>query len=229
MDKKNFISIAIDGPSASGKSTVAKLLASRLNFLYVDTGAMYRAYTLAVLSSSLNPKNEEESDSLIWKIEINFDENNHVCLNGKDVSKEIRENNVADNVSYIASYKNIRLFLVSLQQKIANNKNIVMDGRDIGTYVLKDAEVKIFLSADVEERARRRYNENKEKGIDTSYEECLENIKKRDYIDSHRDFCPLRPASDAIHIDSTNLSIEEVVSKMEEIIKKKGYLLWVSL
>ncbi len=225
MDKKNFIAIAIDGPSASGKSTVAKLLASKLNFLYVDTGAMYRAYTLAVLNASLDPKNEEESDSLINKIEISFNDENHITLNGKDVSKEIRENDVANNVSYIASYKNIRLFLVSLQQKIANNKNIVMDGRDIGTYVLKDAEVKIFLNANVEERAKRRFNENKEKNIKTSYEDCLENIKKRDYIDSHRDFCPLRKAEDAILIDSTDLTIDEVVSKMEEIIKKKGYKL----
>lgn len=225
MDKKNFIAIAIDGPSASGKSTVAKLLASKLNFLYVDTGAMYRAYTLAVLNASLDPKNEEESNSLINKIEISFNDENHITLNGKDVSKEIRENNVVNNVSYIASYKNIRLFLVSLQQKIANNKNIVMDGRDIGTYVLKDAEVKIFLNADVEERAKRRFNENKEKNIKSSYEDCLENIKKRDYIDSHRDFCPLRKADDAILIDSTNLTIEEVVFKMEEIIKSKGYSL----
>lgn len=229
MDKKNFIAIAIDGPSASGKSTVAKLLASKLNFLYVDTGAMYRAYTLAVLSASLDPKNEEESNSLINKIEISFNDENRITLNGKDVSKEIRENDVANNVSYIASYKNIRLFLVSLQQKLANNKNIVMDGRDIGTYVLKDAEVKIFLNANVEERAKRRFNENKEKNIESSYEDCLENIKKRDYIDSHRDFCPLRKAEDAILIDSTNLSIEEVVSKMEEIIKSKGYALWVCL
>lgn len=229
MDKKNFIAIAIDGPSASGKSTVAKLLASKLNFLYVDTGAMYRAYTLAVLNASLDPKNEEESNSLINKIEISFNDENRITLNGKDVSKEIRENDVANNVSYIASYKNIRLFLVSLQQKLANNKNIVMDGRDIGTYVLKDAEVKIFLNANVEERAKRRFNENKEKNIESSYEDCLENIKKRDYIDSHRDFCPLRKAEDAILIDSTNLSIEEVVSKMEEIIKSKGYALWVCL
>ncbi len=221
--KKNCVSIAIDGPSASGKSTVAKLLASKLNYLYVDTGAMYRAYTLAVIKAGLDPKNEEASNSLIGKIEISFNENNKITLNGEDVSKEIRDNDVANNVSYIASYKNIRLFLVSLQQKIADNKNIVMDGRDIGTYVLKDAEVKIFLNADVEERARRRFIENKENGFETSYEACLENIKKRDYIDSHRDFCPLRQAEDAILLDSTKLSIDEVVEKMEEIIRSKGF------
>lgn len=225
MENKKNIKIAIDGPSASGKSTVAKILAKKLNFLYVDTGAMYRAYTLAVLKANIDPKNEELSDTLINKIDIDFNEEGKVLLNNIDVSKEIRDNDVADNVSYIASYKNIRLFLVALQQKIANNKSVVMDGRDIGTYVLKDAEVKIFLVADVNERAKRRYYENKEKGIESSLESCLENLKKRDYIDSHRSFCPLTPASDSIHLDSTNLSIEETVSKIEEIIKNKGYSL----
>lgn len=225
MENKKNIKIAIDGPSASGKSTVAKILAKKLNFLYVDTGAMYRAYTLAVLKANIDPKNEELSDTLINKIDIDFNEEGKVLLNNIDVSKEIRDNDVADNVSYIASYKNIRLFLVALQQKIANNKSVVMDGRDIGTYVLKDAEVKIFLVADVNERAKRRYYENKEKGIESSLESCLENLKKRDYIDSHRSFCPLTPAADSIHLDSTNLSIEETVSKIEEIIKNKGYSL----
>lgn len=225
MENKKNIKIAIDGPSASGKSTVAKILAKKLNFLYVDTGAMYRAYTLAVLKANIDPKNEELSDTLINKIDIDFNKEGKVLLNNIDVSKEIRDNDVADNVSYIASYKNIRLFLVALQQKIANNKSVVMDGRDIGTYVLKDAEVKIFLVADVNERAKRRYYENKEKGIESSLESCLENLKKRDYIDSHRSFCPLTPAADSIHLDSTNLSIEETVSKIEEIIKNKGYSL----
>ena len=143
-------------------------------------------------------------------------------LDGKDVSKEIRENFVANNVSYIASYKEIRLFLVSLQQEIAKGKNVVMDGRDIGTYVLKDAQVKIFLCAKEEERARRRYLENIENGRETSFEDCLANIKKRDYIDSHREFCPLKQAEDAIILDSTDMKIEEVVEKMMEIIKEKG-------
>lgn len=226
MDKR-YISVAIDGPSASGKSTVAKLLASKLHFLYIDTGAMYRAYTLAVINKGLNPKSESESNILIGKINISFDDNNHILLDGKDVSKEIRENVVADNVSYIASYKEIRLFLVSLQQEIAKGKNVVMDGRDIGTYVLKDAQVKIFLCAKEEERARRRYLENIENGRETSFEDCLANIKKRDYIDSHREFCPLKQAEDAIILDSTDMKIEEVVEKMMEIIKEKGIELWV--
>lgn len=223
MDKK-VISIAIDGPSASGKSTVAKLLSKSLNYIYVDTGAMYRAFTLAVIEKGLNPESEEESDSLIGKIDISFSDDGKVLLDGRDVSSEIREQNVASNVSYIASYKNIRLFLVDLQRKIAKGKNVVMDGRDIGTYVLEDAQVKIFLNADVEERAKRRYLENLEAKRNTSYEDCLENIKKRDYIDSHRSFCPLHPAEDSILIDSTDLKVDEVVSKITSIIKEKGYL-----
>ena len=172
---KNY-SIAIDGPSASGKSTVAKLVAKKLGFVYIDTGAMYRAFTYAVILNGLNPENEEEASSLVNKIDINFSDENKILLNGKDVSREIRDNLVANNVSFIASYKQIRLFLVDLQRKIASNKNVVMDGRDIGTYVLKDANLKIFQVASVEERSKRRYLENKEKGIDTTYEDCYKNI-----------------------------------------------------
>ncbi len=222
MDRK-FISIAIDGPSASGKSTIAKLLAARLGFTYIDTGAMYRAFTLAMILKGLNPEDEKLAESLINVVEIEFDSNNHILLDNIDVNARIRDNDVADNVSYIASYKNVRLFLVDLQRKIASGKNVVMDGRDIGTYVLKDAEIKIFMIADVNERAKRRYIQNKENNRETSFEECLENIKKRDYIDSHRSFCPLQPAKDSITLDTTNLTIEEVVNKIDEIIVNKGY------
>lgn len=222
MDK--FVSIAIDGPSASGKSTVAKILASKVNFTYIDTGAMYRAFTLAVIKNGLDPKNETESDSLIGKIDISFDSNNKICLNGEDVSKEIRDNEVADNVSYIASYKNIRLFLVDLQRKIAKGRNVVMDGRDIGTYVLQDAQLKIFLVADVNERGKRRFLENQSKNIESSFDDSLANIKKRDYIDSHRDFCPLTPASDSVNIDSTNISAEEVATKILDLAKERGLI-----
>ncbi len=219
--KKNY-SIAIDGPSASGKSTVAKIIANKLNFIYVDTGAMYRAYTYAVLKANLDPKDEKASESLIGKIEISFDENNHITLNGVDVSKEVRSNEVADNVSYIASYKNIRLFLVESQRKIAQNKNVVMDGRDIGTYVLDHADLKIYQVATAEERANRRYKENLEKGLETSYEDCLHNVNKRDYIDSHRSFCPLHPADDSIEINTTDMTIEEVTNKILQIAKERG-------
>ena len=218
---KNY-SIAIDGPSASGKSTIAKILATRLNFTYIDTGAMYRAFTLAVLNHGLDAKNEEQCESLIGKIEIDFDENNHITLDGEDVSSRVRENDVANNVSYVSTYKNVRLCLVDIQRKLANNRSVIMDGRDIGTYVLPNASVKFFQIADVHERAERRYMENLEKGIQTTREECLENLKKRDYIDSHRVFAPLKPANDSILIDTTNLKISDVVEKMLGILKEKG-------
>ena len=218
---KNY-SIAIDGPSASGKSTVAKLIAKKLNFTYIDTGAMYRAFTLAVIEANLDPKSEKESDSLIGKISISFDEANHITLNDVDVSQRVRENDVANNVSYIASYKNIRLHLVDLQRKIAENKSVVMDGRDIGTYVLPNADLKIYQVATAEERAKRRYKENLEKGIETTYEDCLKNINTRDYIDSHRSFCPLHPAQDSVEVNTTNMSIEEVVDTIINIAKERG-------
>lgn len=218
---KNY-SIAIDGPSASGKSTVAKLIAKKLNFIYIDTGAMYRAFTLAVIEANLDPKSEKESDSLIGKISISFDEANHITLNDVDVSQRVRENDVANNVSYIASYKNIRLHLVDLQRKIAENKSVVMDGRDIGTYVLPNADLKIYQVATAEERAKRRYKENLEKGIKTTYEDCLKNINTRDYIDSHRSFCPLHPAEDSVEVNTTNMSIEEVVDTIIKIAKERG-------
>ncbi len=218
---KSF-SIAIDGPSASGKSTVARIIAKKLNFIYVDTGAMYRAFTYAVLQNGLDPTDEISSEKLIGKIDISFSDENHILLDGVDISKKVRENEVANNVSYIASYKNIRLFLVDLQRKIAANKNVVMDGRDIGTYVLENADLKIYQIASAEERATRRYKENLERGLKTSYKECLDNVNKRDYIDSHRAFCPLHPASDSIEINTTNMSIEEVVNTIIVLAKERG-------
>ena len=220
MERK--ITIAIDGPAAAGKSTVAKLVAKALNITYIDTGAMYRAFTLAVIEANLDPKSEKESDSLIGKISISFDEVNHITLNDVDVSQRVRENDVANNVSYIASYKNIRLHLVDLQRKIAENKSVVMDGRDIGTYVLPNADLKIYQVATAEERAKRRYKENLEKGIETTYEDCLKNINTRDYIDSHRSFCPLHPAEDSVEVNTTNMSIEEVVDTIINIAKERG-------
>lgn len=218
---KNY-SIAIDGPSASGKSTVAKIVAKTLDFIYVDTGAMYRAFTYAVLKAGLDPKSEEQSDTLIGKVDISFNSENHITLDGKDVSKEVRTNEVADNVSYIASYKNIRIFLVESQRKLATNESVVMDGRDIGTYVLTNADLKIYQIASAEERAKRRYKENLEKGLETSYEDCLNNVNKRDYIDSHRSFCPLQPAKDCVEINTTTMSIEEVVEKILSLAKERG-------
>lgn len=216
------VSIAFDGPSGSGKSTIAKILATKLGFIYIDTGAMYRAYTLACLKNHFDCKDEKLCNSLIGKIKISFDKNNHIMLDGEDVHERVRENDVADNVSYIASYKEIRLFLVEIQRELAKNNSIIMDGRDIGTYVLPNATIKFYQIADINERAKRRYMENLEKGIQSSLEECLHNLEKRDYIDSHRAFAPLKPADDSIEIDTTSLTISQVVDKILLILKEKG-------
>lgn len=215
------ISVAIDGPAASGKSTIAKLLAKRLGLVHIDTGAMYRAITYLCLKKGIDPKDHDASIKVINNAVIELSIDGKVILNGEDVTKAIRSTEVNDNVSYIASYKEIRLFLVNLQRKMAMNLSVVMDGRDIGTYVLPNADVKIYQVASVETRANRRYLESKEKGIDSSLEEITENLKKRDYIDSHRDFAPLQPAADSIILDTSDLTVQQVVNACEKIIKEK--------
>lgn len=217
----SFVSIAIDGPAAAGKSTVAKIVAKKLGYVYIDTGAMYRAFTYAVIKAGLDPKNEEQACSLVGKVSIELTEDGCVLCNGEDVSKPIRENEVSSNVSYIASYKTIRLELIKLQRELASHQNVVMDGRDIGSYVLPDAQVKVFQVASVETRAKRRYDENLAKGIQTSLEEVAENVRQRDYIDSHRDFDPLVKDKDAIELDTSNLNIEESAAAVLEIVAKK--------
>ncbi len=216
-----FISIAIDGPAAAGKSTVAKIVAKRLGYVYIDTGAMYRAFTYAVIKAGLDPQNEEASCSLVGKVKIELTEDGRVFCNGEDVSKPIRENAVSSTVSYIASYKAIRLELINLQRELAAKQNVVMDGRDIGSYVLPNAQVKIFQIASVETRAKRRYDENLSKGIKTSLEEVEANVRQRDYIDSHRDFDPLMKDKDAVELDTSAMSIEEVVDAILGIVKEK--------
>ena len=216
-----FISIAIDGPAAAGKSTVAKIVAKRLDYVYIDTGAMYRAFTYAVIKAGLDPQNEEASCSLVGKVKIELTEDGRVICNGEDVSKPIRENAVSSKVSYIASYKAIRLELINLQRELAAKQNVVMDGRDIGSYVLPNAQVKIFQIASVETRAKRRYDENLSKGIKTSLEEVEANVRQRDYIDSHRDFDPLMKDKDAVELDTSAMSIDEVVDAILGIVKEK--------
>lgn len=218
--KKN-IAIAIDGPAAAGKSTIAKLIAKNLGFTYIDTGAMYRAYTWAVLNQGLDPEDQEQACSLIDKVRIHLTNDGRVFVNDIDVTTSIRQPHVSGNVSYIASYKPIRLALVTQQRELAKISSVVMDGRDIGTYVLPDAEVKIYQIASVETRAKRRYKENIEKGIEVPLAEIQKELEKRDYIDSHRDFAPLRQAEDAILLDTSHMSIEEVVAKVSEIVKSK--------
>lgn len=215
------VTVAIDGPAAAGKSTVAKKVAAILNYTYVDTGAMYRAFTWAVLQRGLDPKDEKASCSIIPDVTMDLLEDGRVFCNETDVTRAIREPLVSSNVSYIASYKDIRLALVELQRKLAESKSVVMDGRDIGTYVLPDADVKIFQIASVETRAKRRYDENVLKGIPTSMDDVIEDVKRRDYIDSHRAFAPLKPAADSIELDTSDLNIEQVVDAILNIIHEK--------
>jgi CMP/dCMP kinase len=213
--------IAIDGPAAAGKSTVAKLVAQKLNITYIDTGAMYRAFTLFVIEQGLAPENQAESEACIPQVKIELSPTGEVFLNGKNVSQTIREPKVSAKVSYIASYKKIRLALVDLQRAMAGNQSVVMDGRDIGTYVLPEANLKIYQIASVETRAVRRYEENLSKGIACTLESVEEDLRNRDYIDSHREFAPLKPASDSILIDTSFMTVKEVVERILDIVNKK--------
>ena len=215
------ITVAIDGPAAAGKSTVAKEVAKRLGYTYIDTGAMYRAFTWYCMEKGVDCQNEGACCALIPEVTIKLRPNGQVLCNDIDITREIREPRVSGNVSYIASYKDIRLFLVDQQRNMAKKHSVIMDGRDIGTYVLPDADVKIFQIASVETRAVRRYDENISKGIPCTLEEIENDVRKRDYIDSHRDFAPLKCAPDAITLDTSFMSVEEVVCKVIEIIDHK--------
>ena len=215
--------VAIDGPAAAGKSTVAKMVAKKIGATYIDTGAMYRAVTYFALSQNIDPKDESAVVSLLPKLKLDIKEDERIFLNGTDVTKQIRSIEVNDNVSYVASYKDIRLALVDIQRKMSESISVVMDGRDIGTYVLPNADIKIFQVASVGTRALRRYKENISKGIQCELEDIEIGLKKRDHIDSTRTFDPLKPADDSIVLDTSNLSIEEAVDAVIEIIKKKGY------
>lgn len=215
------ICVAIDGPAAAGKSTVAKKIAEILGYTYIDTGAMYRAFTWYCMEKGVDCENEAQCVALIPEVTIKLRPNGQVLCNDIDITREIREPRVSGNVSYIASYKDIRLFLVEQQRKMAAKHSVIMDGRDIGTYVLPDADVKIYQIASVETRAVRRYDENISKGIPCTLEEIENDVRKRDYIDSHRDFAPLRCAPDAITLDTSFMSVEEVVNAIIEIINKK--------
>ena len=215
------IAVAIDGPAAAGKSTVAKKVAELKGFTYIDTGAMYRAFTWYCLEKGVDCQNEEACVALIPEVHIKLRPNHIVLCNDIDVTRQIREPRVSGNVSYIASYKDIRLFLVDQQREMAGKHSVIMDGRDIGTYVLPNADVKIFQIASVETRAIRRYDENMEKGIPCTLEEIEEDVRKRDYIDSHRAFAPLKPAADSILLDTSFMSVDEVVDAVIEIIDRK--------
>ena len=218
------LQVAIDGPASAGKSTVAKLVAKKFNYVYCDTGAMYRAVTLEVLNQGIDPNDEKAIAEIARQVKIDFepgDSEQRVFLNGEEVTHAIRLPKVAENVSAIAAVPEVRAEMTRQQRQIAEKGGIVMDGRDIGTTVLPNAPVKIFMVASAYERARRRYVENKAKGIDTtSLEDLQKAIELRDKKDSTRKVSPLTQAADAVRLDTTNLTIDEVVDKISQIIKK---------
>ena len=213
--------VAIDGPAGSGKGTIAKKVASKINAINVDTGAMFRCVALQALRENVSLEEIEKIKNILNNIEIDLKPNGKVFLNGEDVSKAIREEEVSKYSSPISTISDVREKLLHMQRKLGEFNDIVMEGRDIGTVVFPNANVKIYLDASPEERAKRRIRQNLEKGIKSNYEEVLEEIKKRDFRDISRDIAPLKKAEDAIYIDSTNLSIEEVTEKILDIIKSK--------
>ncbi|MDT2801031.1 (d)CMP kinase [Vagococcus lutrae] len=223
---KNKMQIAIDGPASAGKSTVAKILAKKLGYVYCDTGAMYRALTYMALMNKVSLADEKRLVSLLDEMTISFRQEadgQRVLVNHQDVTDEIREANVSQNVSEVSAHSGVREALVRQQQEIAAQSDIVMDGRDIGTIVLPNAPVKIFLIASVAERAQRRYEENKAKGMTVELEQIKKEIEERDYKDTTRKVSPLVKAKDAIELDTTGLSIEQVVEKIEQIIQKHDF------
>ncbi|MCG1012640.1 (d)CMP kinase [Tepidanaerobacter sp. GT38] len=212
----NF-NIAIDGPAGAGKSTVAKIVADTLNMTYIDTGAMYRAITL--LSIRHNKSDINDIVELIKQIEIKI-EGKRVYIDNEDVSDDIRSIEVTNEVSRIAKIPEIRHVMIQLQREMAKNKGVVMDGRDIGTIVLPDAKYKFFLTADVRERAIRRYREMIRKGHDVTLEQVEKDIEYRDFQDKNRDYSPLKAAEDAVIIDTTNKTIQQVVEEIIDVIKR---------
>ena len=209
--------IAIDGPAGAGKSTIAKQLAKELSFIYVDTGAMYRSMALYFMRNGIAKEDEAAISDACKTVEVSIAYENgeqQVLLNGENVSKEIRKEEVGKMASATSVYKEVRIKLVELQQKLAADKDVIMDGRDIGTCVLPNAQVKIYLTASVETRAERRYQELQEKGAACDLEVIKKDIADRDYQDMHREISPLKQAEDAILVDSSDMSIDEVVEKI---------------
>lgn len=220
------VSIAIDGPAGAGKSTVAKSVAKILKFLYLDTGAMYRAVALKALREGIGTKDEVRLTDLVSdiNIEIDYIENEqHIFIDNEDVSDKIRTPEVSIGASDVSSIKSVRLKMVDIQRNIAKQNNVVMDGRDIGTFVLPDADFKVFLTASVDERAKRRFLEQTGKGVkDISLEKVKADIEYRDKNDSTRAFAPLIKAKDAVEIDTTFMSIEEVINEIINLVKSSG-------
>jgi cytidylate kinase len=222
--KLRNMAIAIDGPAAAGKSTVAKLIADACSYIYIDTGAMYRALTYEALQQKIDINKETELMQLLTGMEIELKPSNNgqkVFVNSKDVTDQIRSNEVTTKVSVVAKHRQIREEMVQRQRQMAKNSGVVMDGRDIGTEVLPNAEVKVFLLASVDERAKRRHDENISKGYPSNLEQLKIEITERDRLDTEREVSPLQKADDAIEIDTTSLTIEEVVSKILKLVQER--------
>lgn len=216
------INIAIDGPSAAGKSTIADILAQNLGIVHLDTGAMYRAVALQAIRNNIDLADEERIVEMIHNMDLDMKSDGRVILNSEDISGLIRTNEISMAASTVSKLLGCRAALVKMQQKICENGGYVLDGRDIGTVVLKDAPVKIFMIASAEARAKRRVLQNQEKGIEgDDYETILQEIQKRDYQDSHRENSPLKKADDAIELDTSDMTIEEVAQRVTEIIREK--------
>ncbi|MCI7085273.1 (d)CMP kinase [bacterium] len=218
------VAIAIDGPAGAGKSTIAKTAAKELNFIYVDTGALYRTVGLAATRKGVEAIPSKEVDELLKniRVELTFNDENQqvVLLDGEDVSELIRTPEASMMASAISAVPAVREYLLDLQRNIAKRNNVIMDGRDIGTVVLPDAKIKIFLYAEPEDRAKRRYDELIAKGMDVNYEDILKDVKQRDYNDSHRDIAPLKPAKDSIMVNTTGNTLEQSVQLLIKIMKE---------
>ena len=215
------INIAIDGPSAAGKSTIADLVAKELGYTHLDTGAMYRAVAYEAIKKEIAFEDEEKIVAMIHDMDLDILADGRVILDGEDISSEIRENEISMGASNVSKLEGCRKALVEMQQKICQNGGYILDGRDIGTVVLKDAPVKLYMTASAESRAQRRVLQNMEKGIEADYQSILEDIIKRDYQDMHREFSPLTKAEDAIEIDTSNESLKQTFDRVMKIIKEK--------
>ena len=213
--------VAIDGPAGSGKGTITKKVGEKLGLINIDTGAMFRCVTLNMIQEKVTLEEEEKIKEILKNIKIDLKENEEVFLNGINVSQKIREEEVTKMVSPVSVLPMVREKMLILQREMAKGKNVIMEGRDIGTVVFPNANVKIYLDASPEERARRRVKQNQEKGMESSYEEVLKNIMERDKRDLSREIAPLKQAEDAIYIDTSDMTIDEVVDKMVEIIQEK--------